>query len=96
MSKNLMARAEVVKAMDTMVGCINDEGIIESWLVGGVADGDITEDTTLEDIIEMGYCDGDETFRDLLTLFLRLMNRASKDGLYSDGVVSYTKHIEWV
>lgn len=96
MSKNLMARAEVVKAMDTMVGCINDEGIIESWLVGGVADGDITEDTTLEDIIEMGYCDGDETFRDLLTLFLRLMNRASKDGLYTDGVVSYTKHIEWV
>lgn len=91
-----MARAEVVKAMDTMVGCINDEGIIESWFVGGVADGDITEDTTLEDIIEMGYCDGDETFRDLLTLFLRLMNRASKDGLYTDGVVSYTKHIEWV
>ena len=96
MSKNLMERAAVVKAMDTMVGCINDEGIIESWLVGGVADGDITEDTTLEDIIEMGYCDGDETFRDLLTLFLRLMNRASKDGLYTDGVVSYTKHIEWV
>lgn len=88
-------RAEVVKAMDTIVSCINYEDYIDSWLMGGVADGNIKSDTTLEEIQEMGYCD-DPTFRDLMTLFLKLMYRAGgRGGLYCDGVVSGERHIEW-
>ena len=89
-------RAEVIKAMDLIVGCINDEGIIESWLMNGVADGDIPNSAVpLSAIVDMGYCE-DETFRDLMTLFLELMKRAGEDGgLYVDGIVSDTLHLEW-
>ena len=87
-------RSQVVRAMDIMVSCINDEDIIEPWLMGGVADGDIKPDTTDEEIEGMGYCD-DATFHSLLSLFLKLMYRARKDGLFADGIVSKTIHIEW-
>ena len=88
-------RAEVVKAMDTLVSCINFEEIIESWLMCGVADGDIGKDTTLEDIVGLGYTD-DATFKDLMTLFLKLMDRASRNGgLFCDRITSGKKKIEW-
>ena len=90
-----MKRAEVVKAMDTIVSCINNEDFIDSWLMSGVADGDIKRDTTLEEIEEMGYCEA-STFKDLMTLFLKLMYRAGGNGgLYCDGIVSGERHIEW-
>ena len=91
---NMNRRAEVVKAMDTLVRCINYEDYIDSWLMCGVADGDITENTTLEDIIDYGYCE-DGNFKDLMTLFLKLMNRAGNGGLFCDGVVSGEKKITW-
>ena len=89
-----MKRADVVRAMDIMVSTINDEGIIESWLMLGVADGDITSDTTNEEIESLGYTD-DTTFAELMTLFLKLMSRAGSDGLYFDKVVSGSKLITW-
>ena len=92
---NKLRRANVVKSMETIVRCINDEDIMDSWLMVGVADADISSETTLEDIVEMGYCE-DETFKDVMTLFLKLMNKAGiSGGLYEDGIVSGTKHIEW-
>lgn len=91
---NLKARAEVVKSMEIMVRCINDESIIDSWLMVGVADGDIDENTTLEEIIENGYCD-DTTYQELMSTFLKCMYRASADGLYSDGITSASRCIEW-
>ena len=92
---NKLRRANVVKSMETIVRCINDESIMDSWLWGGVADADISSETTLEDIAEMGYCE-DETFRDLMTLFLKLMYRAGNcGGLYEDDIVSGTRYIEW-
>lgn len=94
MEKNLLKRAEIVKAMDTMARCINNEDVFEPWLMCGVADGDIDCRTQLDEIVEMGYCE-DDTFKDLMTLFLKLMNRASVDGIYTDGIVSGTKYIEW-
>ena len=82
----LSRRVEVVRAMETIVRSINNEEYIEPWLMVGVADGDITEDTTDEDL--ECYCE-DDNFADLMDLFLRLMARAKKDGgLYCDGVVS--------
>lgn len=86
-------RAEVVRAMDTIARCINDEDIFDSWLMCGVADGDITTDTTDEDL--ESYCD-DDSFKELMSLFLRCMFRASASGgLYADRIVSETRHTYW-
>ena len=89
-----MTRADVVRAMEIMVSTINDETIIDSWLMVGVADGDITDTTTNEEIDELGYTE-DKTFEELLTLFLKLMNKAGNDGLYFDKILSGSKSITW-
>lgn len=82
----LAERAKVVRAMETIVRCVNNEDFINSWLMCGVADGDIAEDTN--DIDLDYYCEK-ETFAELMQLFLRIMDSARKDGgLYCDGVVS--------
>lgn len=79
-------RAETVRAMERIARCINDEGIFEGWLMCGVADGDI--DGTETDADLEYYCE-DETFAELMTVFLTRMARAYKNGgLYVDGVVS--------
>ena len=82
----LKQRAEVVRAMETIVRCINNEDYIMPWLAVGVADGDIDQNTTDEDLED--YCE-DEEFADLMGLFLKLMVNAKEDGgLYCDRVVS--------
>ena len=82
----LSRRAKVVRAMETLARCINDEDIFDSWLMLGVADGDINGSEDDEDIEY--YCE-DDTFAELMGLFLRLMKRAAKSGgLYEDDVVS--------
>ena len=92
--QNNKHRAEVVKAMDILAKCINDENIIDSWLMLGVADGDITSETSLEEIAETIYVE-DKAFEELMTLFLKLMYRAGRDGLFCDGIVSGHKIIKW-
>lgn len=83
---NLKRRVEAVRAMETLARCINDEDILDSWLMCGVADGDINEET--EDEWLECYCE-DNNFSELMGLFLRLMSRAKKSGgLYCDGIVS--------
>lgn len=95
--QNNLERAKVVRSMETLARCINDEDILFGWLMGGVADGDITDETTDEEIIEAGYCE-DETFEDLMKCFLRKMKAAGKSGgLYCDGICGkiekrYTKY----
>lgn len=82
---NLKTRAKVVRAMDLLCRCINDEEVFMPWLMVGVADGDITKETTDEDLEY--YCE-DDTFAELMYYFLRRMKAAQKDGLFIDGVVS--------
>lgn len=83
----LSERQKVVRAMETIARCINDEDIFEGWLRCGVADGDITEETTDEEVDEW-YCE-DDNFAELMGCFLRRMAAARKSGgLYVDGVVS--------
>ena len=83
---NAKLRTEVVRAMETLARCINDEEVFEGWLICGVADGDIDETTTDE---ELEYYIEDETFAELMETFLKVMARAKRDGgLYVDGVVS--------
>ena len=86
-------RKELVKAMDLIVSTINDQDIAESWLMCGVADGDIYFGTPAEEVDD-SYCD-DKTFGELMTLFLKLMNRAQRDGLYHKGVTSGCKEIKY-
>ena len=82
----LSRRAKVVRAMETLARCINDEDIFDSWLMLGVADGDINGS---EDDEDLGYYCRDDNFAELMGLFLRLMKRAEKSGgLYEDDVVS--------
>ena len=87
--KKIEERVKMVKAMEFIVRQVNDESIFDSWLMNGVADGDI-EYGNLEDNpgeVEY-YVEDDETFAELMALFLRIMKRANKDGLYCGGVVS--------
>ena len=83
---NLSRRAKVVRAMETIARCVNDEEVFYRWLLCGVADGDIDDNTTDEDLEY--YCE-DKTFADLMERFLDLMNAAKKSGgLYEDKIVS--------
>ena len=82
---NLSRRAKVVRAMEIIARCVNDEEVFYRWLLCGVADGDIDDDTTDEDLEY--YCE-DKTFADLMERFLDLMNAAKKSGgLYEDKIV---------
>ena len=83
---NLSRRAKVVRAMETIARCVNDEEVFYRWLLCGVADGEIDDDTTDEDLEY--YCE-DKTFADLMERFLDLMTAAKKSGgLYEDRIVS--------
>lgn len=82
-------RIKMVKAMEFIVRQINNEDLIIPWLYVGVADGDI-EYGDLSDEVDnaISYTD-DETFKELMSVFLRCMAKALKDGgLYCDGIMS--------
>ena len=89
---NKIERIQMVKAMEFLARQINDEDILEKWLICGVADGDIDYSEIVvnpndEEILDCYL--GDEAFADLMDTFLHVMARAAADGgLYCDGVVS--------
>ena len=89
---NAIERMKMVKAMEFIVRNCNNEENIEEWLVCGVADGDIEYgdlDVTSEDEDMLDYYIDNESFRDLMELFLGIMSDARKHGgLYCNGVVS--------
>lgn len=92
MERNDLKRAEVVKAMDLLASCINDETQQMGWLCVGVADGDIDSDTSLQEIVDLGYTE-DGTFKDLMSAFIRYMHYAYEDGgIYCNGIVSRDKN----
>ena len=73
----IMNRAELVKAMKLIATSINDEDILYSWLMGGVADGD----TDYESYVE------DKTFVSVIDCFMRCMVRAAESGgIYCDTI----------
>lgn len=84
---NKQKRIEVVKAMETLARCINEERVFNKWLLCGVAEGDINENTSDEEL--EFYVEDDKEFADLMHTFLKCMNGAYKNGgLYVDKVVS--------
>lgn len=85
-------RIKMVKAMEFIARSINNEDVLECWLVNGVADGDIKYgDLTASESDEDGlysYLD-DEDFADLMDSFLWVMAKAKRNGgIFCDGVVS--------
>lgn len=74
---NTAKRVELIRAMETLARCINDEDVFVGWLTNGVPDGAIRENTPDEDLEQ--FTD-DETLRDLMDCFLRRMVGASKSG----------------
>lgn len=79
-------RCDIVRAMDLLARTINDEEVFETWLIYGVADSDITEDTTDE---ELECYIEDEEFAGLMNMFTMVMRDAHlSGGLYVDGIVS--------
>ena len=82
------AQAKMIIEMDNIARCINDENILESWLMGGVPDGDIPyKDTiSMEDIDEVAEMY--DEYKIFVGCFLRCMKSAGKDGLYVNGVVA--------
>lgn len=87
--KNKKERAELILAMETICRHINNEEILDGWLMCGVADGDITSETTWDDENLEYYYEDNDTFSELMGCFLKKIKSAYKDGgLYCDGVVS--------
>lgn len=93
-NKTRRKRAEIVLAMEKLARCINDENIFGSWLLTGVADGDITKDTIPESEELDYYCE-DDNYAELLTLFNRLMHRAWLSGGLYDGQICGMDKTEW-
>lgn len=89
---NRAERIKMVKAMEYIARQINDEVVFEGWLMNGVADGDIEYGDLTFNPSKMDEADfyiSDSVFADLMTCFLRRMERAAKSGgLHCDGVVS--------
>lgn len=84
MESKMINRIEIVKAMDLIARCINDEEILDQWLTFGVADEDINEETTDEYIADM-YCGEPECMKALLDTFLSVMSNARRvGGLFID------------
>lgn len=84
---NKQKRIEVVRAMETLARSINDETVFYKWLLCGVADDDINENTSDEEL--EFYVEDDKMFADLMNTFLKCMSGAYKSGgLYVDKVVS--------
>ena len=83
---NKKLRIDLVRAMELIARTVNDENVFEGWLMCGVADGDIDDNTADE---ELEYYIEDKNFSELMGTFLRLISRAKRfGGLYADGVTS--------
>ena len=82
----------MVKAMEFIARNLNDEDIFETWLMDGVADGDIAYgNLTVEsdDLDNLETYIEDESFADMMDTFIHMMKAACKSGgLYCDKIVS--------
>lgn len=85
---NEETRKKAVVCMEFLVRSVNNEDLLDAWLMNGVADGDIPRHSLDTENVDE-YFIRDENFSELMALFLRIMLRAKKDGgLYIDGIVS--------
>ena len=84
---NTHGRCEILRAMELLARTVEDDHVFTEWLMEGVADGDITPDTTDNEMD--GYIADDEVFAGMLYTFMHLMCSAFENGgLSVDGVKS--------
>lgn len=76
-----------IRAMDTIVRCLNDEELFMVWLMSGVADGDCEYYDDLG-LYEEYYEDNEESFKEMVELFRNLIKESEEDGLYIGDVVA--------
>ena len=67
-------------SMNNIIRSLNDEDLIEEWLINGVPDGCVTEYD-----IKNVYCDYDDdelkkVYEELTHLFAKIVKEATKDG----------------
>ena len=85
-------RKKMIACIEYIARQVNDEDVFEYWLTMGVADGDIKYGDLSTDDIDDYYID-DKNFKEMMTTFLILMNKAYKSGgLYCGDVVSLDKN----
>lgn len=85
-------RAKMVACMEYIARQINNEDVFETWLMCGVADGDIEYGNLDFNDIDDYYLD-DNTFKGIMSTFLGCMKGAfNSGGLYCGGVVSKDKN----
>ena len=84
---NFKERIAVIKAMDTIIHSLNDEGDILWWLEYGVPDGEINEDTSEEDL--QWLVEEDDVFADIMSTFIKIMRGQPVNGaMWVDNVLS--------
>ena len=84
---NLKSRVATVRAMDEIMRSLNDENKMMTWLMYGVPDGEIDENTTDEELYWL--VEEDKSFADLMYWFIRIMNKVSPNGgMWVDGICS--------
>lgn len=93
---NKKERTKMIKAMEFIVRQMNDMDEFMTWLVYGVADGDIEygdlSDTDNENS-DTEYYTEDNNFSEIMELFLRMMSATkASGGLYCDGILSGQKY----
>lgn len=84
-------RVKMVKSMEFIIRNLNDESILDAWLMLGVADGDIEYgDLSCETNSEnLDYYTDSKELSYLMKLFLSCMSKAKQSGgLYCDNVLS--------
>ncbi len=90
-NRKITDRAKMIACMEYIARQINDEDVLETWLMCGVADGDIEYGNLNFDDIDDYYLD-DNTFKGIMSTFLVCMKGAfNSGGLYCGGVVSKDK-----
>ena len=72
-------RAKMVACMEYIARQINNEDVFETWLMCGIADGDIEYGNLDITDIEDYYLD-DVNFKNLMSTFLVCMKEAFRDG----------------
>ena len=80
MPKNVLERYEAIKAMNTLIKCLNnEEAYYGSWIY--IVPDEASDDELME-IASEDY--QEDTFKEASVLFLQLMNEYGPDGLYID------------
>ena len=84
---DLKSRVATVRAMDEIMRSLNDENKMMTWLMYGVPDGEIDENTKDEELYWL--VEEDKSFADLMYWFIRIMNKVSPNGgMWVDGICS--------